>query len=158
MRTRSDLHQQQYIEDTKAGGDGDHEITGHDRLGMIVDESVPGLRCWLWARGQDRARPVGSYRAGRNLDAELQEQLIGDACLSPGWILPNHCGDQLTTPAGMRGRPGRDFHFQKSLNALRCQPIRVSGLTMTRALLQSQNRDHTSRLKRAASVRRRGRI
>jgi hypothetical protein len=40
----------------------------------------------------------------------------------------------------------------------RCQPIKVAGLTMTRALLQSQNRDQTSRLKRAAAARRRGRI
>jgi hypothetical protein len=52
--TRSDLDQQQYIEDTEAGGDGDHEITGDDRLRMIVDECVPGLRCWLWASGRDR--------------------------------------------------------------------------------------------------------
>lgn len=45
-----------------------------------------------------------------------------------------------------------------SLFILRCQPMRVSGFTITRAFLQSQNRDQTSRLKRAAAVRRRGRI
>lgn len=38
----------------------------------------------------------GSHCARRNLDAELQEQLIGDACLSPGRILANHLGDQPT--------------------------------------------------------------
>ena len=42
--TRSDFDQQQYIEDAKAGGDGDHEITGDDRLGMIVDKCVPPRR------------------------------------------------------------------------------------------------------------------
>jgi hypothetical protein len=96
--TRSDFDQQQYIEDAKAGGDGDHEITGYDRLGMIVDECVPGLRRRPWPSGQHRARPVGSYRAGRNLDAELQEQLIGDACLSPDRIFANHFSDQPTGP------------------------------------------------------------
>jgi len=34
--TRSDFDQQQYIEDTKAGGAGDHEITGDDSLRMII--------------------------------------------------------------------------------------------------------------------------
>ncbi len=38
--------------------------------------------------------------------------------------------------AGRRGRPTRDFHFQNSLKPLRCQPIRVSGLTITKALFQ----------------------
>ena len=42
--TRSDFDQQQHVEDTKAGGDGDHEITGNDRLRIIVDECLPGLR------------------------------------------------------------------------------------------------------------------
>ena len=41
--TRSDFDQQPYIEDAKAGGDSDHEITGDDCLGMIVDECAPGL-------------------------------------------------------------------------------------------------------------------
>ena len=41
------------------------------------------------------------------------------------------------------GRPGflrRDFHVQKSLNALRCQPMTVSGLTITRAWRQPGHR------------------
>ena len=41
------------------------------------------------------------------------------------------------------GRPGflrRDFHVQKSLNPLRCQPMTVSGLTITRAWRQPGHR------------------
>ena len=49
--TRADLDQNQYIEDTKAGGDGDHEITGDDRLRMILDECLPGLRRRPWPSG-----------------------------------------------------------------------------------------------------------
>jgi hypothetical protein len=57
--TRADLDQHQYVEDTKAGGDGDHEIAGHDRLCMIVDERVPGFA--MLALGQW----AGSGSAGR---------------------------------------------------------------------------------------------
>jgi hypothetical protein len=35
-----------------------------------------------------------------------------------------------------RGRPTPAFYFQNSLKPLRCQPIRVSGLTITKALFQ----------------------
>lgn len=42
-------------------------------------------------------------RAGRNLDAELQQELIADACLYPGWILADHFRDQLAKLTRMRG-------------------------------------------------------
>ena len=116
--TRSDFDQQQYIEDTKTDGDGGHEITGDDRLGMIVDECVPGLRCRPWPSGQNRARPVGSYRAGRNLDAELQEQLMGDACLSPGRIFANHFSDQLTKLYRNAGPPWSRLPLPEELEPL----------------------------------------
>jgi hypothetical protein len=38
--------------------------------------------------------------------------------------------------SGIRGLPNRDFHRQNSLNPLRCQPMRVSGLTIIRAAFQ----------------------
>lgn len=116
--TRSDVDQQQYIENTKAGGDGDHEITGDDRLGMIVNETLPGLRPWPWLTGWNLARPVGSYRTGRNFDAELQGQLVGDACLSPGWILPNHLGNQKTKADGNAGPPWSRLPLPKELEPL----------------------------------------
>ena len=37
------LHDQKYINDPKADGDGDEEITGQHRLGMVADESHPAL-------------------------------------------------------------------------------------------------------------------
>ena len=43
----------------------------------------------------------------------------------------------------VRGRPGfpwQDFHFQKRRNPWRCQPMTVSGLTMTRASFQRGHR------------------
>src|SRR5215471_8972639 len=59
---------------------------------------------------------------------------------------------------GIRGRPRRDFHRHHSLNPLRCQPMRVSGLTIIKASLQGKNRDHKTKEKRAAAVSLRGGI
>ena len=59
---------------------------------------------------------------------------------------------------GSFGLPGRDFIFQNILKSRRCQPIRVSGLTITKADFQLQNLDQRTRLKRAPSVNRLGRI
>jgi hypothetical protein len=61
--------------------------------------------------------------------------------------------------AGIRGRPrGRDFHFQKRRNPLRCQRIKVSGLTIVRASRQSKKRDSRANVKRTPSVAYRGSI
>ena len=60
---------------------------------------------------------------------------------------------------GSFGLPGRDFSFQNSLKARRCHPIKVSGLTITKADFQSsQSLDQKTRLRRAASVNRLGRM
>src|SRR5262249_41969983 len=59
---------------------------------------------------------------------------------------------------GSRGLPARDRQLQNSLKPLRCQRIRVSGLTITRASFQSNSRDQNTRDSRAASFSLRGRI
>ena len=56
--------------------------------------------------------------------------------------------------SGIRGRPACDFHFQNNWKPLRCQPIRVSGLTMTKASFQLHKRDQRIREKRAESFNR----
>src|ERR1700737_3777698 len=57
---------------------------------------------------------------------------------------------------GSRGLPTRHFPFQNRLNPLPCQPIRVSGLTITNASFQSNSRDQKTRENRAERVSRRG--
>jgi hypothetical protein len=59
--------------------------------------------------------------------------------------------------SGIRGRPACDFPFQNNWKLLRCQPIRVSGLTMTKASFQLHRRDHRIREKQAESFNRLGR-
>ena len=57
-------------------------------------------------------------------------------------------------------RPGflrRDFHVQKSLNPLRCQPMTVSGLTITRAWRQPGHRQDRMTQKTLSAFRSDGR-
>jgi hypothetical protein len=42
--------------------------------------------------------------------------------------------------SGIRGRPACDFHFQNNLKPLRCHPISVSGLTITKDSFQLHRR------------------
>ena len=58
------------------------------------------------------------------------------------------------------GRPGflrRDFYVQKSLNPLRCQPMTVSGLTITRAWRQPGHRQDRMTQKTLSAFRSDGR-
>ena len=58
------------------------------------------------------------------------------------------------------GRPGflrRDFHVQKSLNPSRCQPMTVSGLTITRAWRQPGHRQDRMTQKTLSAFRSDGR-
>jgi len=57
---------------------------------------------------------------------------------------------------GIRGRPGRDFSRQNSLQAARCQRIIVSGRTTTRASRQLKNRESNATLTRVTGSTRRG--
>ena len=59
---------------------------------------------------------------------------------------------------GNGGRPGlRDFQRHKARNAVRCHPMKVSGLTMTRASRQSKNCDRASSASRVVALALRGR-
>src|SRR6516225_9016203 len=62
------------------------------------------------------------------------------------------CTMSLRMFSGIRGRPACNFHFQNNLKPLRCQPIKVSGLTMTKASFQSQRRDQRMRQTRALGL------
>ena len=53
--------------------------------------------------------------------------------------------------------PRRDFHVQKSLNPLRCQPMTVSGLTITRVWRQPGHRPDRMTQKTLSAIRSDGR-
>jgi hypothetical protein len=157
---RPDLHEEEHIESSEPGGHHDQEIASDEGPGMIADKRPPVLR-----RGSPVApslrfgRPIGAHCAWRNFDTKLHRQFRCHTRLSPSRILLCHLHDEFADVlmfSGIRGRPACDFHFQNNLKPLRCQPIRVSGLTMTKASFQSQRRDQRIREKRAESFNRLG--
>ncbi len=58
---------------------------------------------------------------------------------------------------GRPGFPRRDFHVQKSLYPLRCQPMTVSGLTITREWRQPGHRQDRTTQKTLSAIRSDGR-
>ena len=83
--SRSDFQGDKHINDTKCGGHGGEEIASHDCFGVIFQESGPALVSRSARPGQLFA--VLGHGARRESNLELQQQIIGDALFSPGWIL-----------------------------------------------------------------------
>ena len=79
------VHDQQHIDDPKCSRDENKEVRRDNRLGMIADEGHPPLR-----RDFGPLRVLGHVttdRARRDLDSDLQQELIRDAFLSPSRIV-----------------------------------------------------------------------
>ena len=141
----SDLHQEEHIKSSKPSGHHDQEIAGDDGLGVIADKRPPVLR-----RGPPVAsslrfwRPIGAHCTWRNIDTQLHRSADTRTCPQVGFSCAI-CRMSLRMLSGSRGRPACDFPFQNDWKPSRCQPIRVSGLTMTKASFQSQRRDQRIR-------------
>jgi hypothetical protein len=82
---RTNFHRDEHIEHAKRRSDRDQEIASDNRLCMVSYECCPTL---ITSPATWRARTqILSHRSRRNTDSEFDEQLIGDALLSPSWIL-----------------------------------------------------------------------
>ena len=66
----TDLHHHKDIKALKASGDRDHEVARQQGSGVVADKCVPVLRAPVGPR--IFCRPVGSHRARRDADTELQ--------------------------------------------------------------------------------------
>jgi hypothetical protein len=89
------LNNHKHIEDTKGYGDHHAEITCDDTLGVIADKRGPSLRGGTLAWATDAViRHVFAYCSWRDLQAKFEQQLVGEAFLSPGRIFHSHAADQ----------------------------------------------------------------
>ena len=96
-------------------------------------------------------RPPGAWQCGHHETDIGSDQVC---------ILPRHPPTRARISLDTGGRPGfprRDFHVQKSLNPLRCQPMTVSGLTITRAWRQPGHRQDRMTQKTLSAFRSDGR-
>ena len=87
------LNQHQDIEQSERRRDCQEEVAGDDRLGVIAHKRRPAMIATWTAR-----RSLGhvfTYRARRNPDSELEQELIGDAFLAPERVVRGHASNQL---------------------------------------------------------------
>ena len=82
------LHHDEDVAQLKGRRHRDEEVAGYDCVSVIAQERGPTLiasRRPSWSRHH-----VFAYSTRRDPDPEFDEQLVGDAFLSPGWILTGH--------------------------------------------------------------------
>src|SRR2546427_3925645 len=97
---RVEFHDHKDINQLERCGDNDKEVAGDNGFRMIADERHPAL-AWV-QRTFGRLRHVAPNSARRNLNANLQQEFIGNPFLSPCQIICCHFVDQL---AHLDGNP-----------------------------------------------------
>ena len=98
------LNDHEHIEHAKVRCDGKAEVAGENSLSVKTHEGRPAQissRPSQWAPGH-----VLAHRARGDLDAELQQKLIGDALLASDRVLRSHPSDQALQLSG-NGRTAR---------------------------------------------------
>lgn len=96
---RIDLHRDEDVQHSKAGGHAGEEIAGYDGFGMIANEGAPALACG--AAGMARVE-ILSHGSRRNYDAELELQFVCDSLFAPGWILAVQIKNEFSKVPGQR--------------------------------------------------------
>src|ERR1019366_8328567 len=90
------FHDHQHVKKSESGARDDAEVAGDDGLGVILEKGCPTLvaarttgRCgWrLWQILPDRTR--------RHAQAELQQQFVCNALLTPRGVLASNPADQM---------------------------------------------------------------
>jgi hypothetical protein len=81
----SDFHDYKDIEQSKIGCDDHEEVASQNDLSMVPNKDHPTLQSAASARSPI-VRHVPSDSPRRDSDAKFQQQLSGDALLSPGRI------------------------------------------------------------------------
>src|SRR4051794_28169243 len=103
------FHHDEHVKGTEGGGDHDEEVAGGNYLSMITDEGQPALLRVGCAR-RSAGPQVLPHGAGRNANAELQVQFVGDALFSPGHIRCSYLSNKLAQ-ALWQGRSSRGGGF-----------------------------------------------
>ena len=100
--TRTDLEDDEHIEDAEAGGHHREEVTGHDRVRMIPHKRRPALGSPPAVR-RAQTPDIPTHRARRHGQSQFQEQFVRDPFFTPGRIRLRHAHDQsLQIPRNRR--------------------------------------------------------
>src|SRR5215467_3294306 len=134
---------QEHVKHLKSDGRHSEEVHRDHALDVILQERLPGLRGWIAP-----AYEVLAHAGFADVDAQL-EQFPVDARRTPERIVEAHPTNQLPNLFGHRWTPGlprRTFQVQNNRKPLRCQPMTVSGLTMSNEDCQSRQASHNREL------------
>jgi hypothetical protein len=86
------LNHHENVQQAKRRGDGDEKIARDDPLGMQAQEGRPAQ---VTSRSAPRTpRQILPHGSWRNSNSQFQEELIGNAFLTPRDILVRHPADQ----------------------------------------------------------------
>ena len=83
---RSNLHRDEDVDHPESRSDGNKEIASNNGLRMVVNECRPALIASLTTAMT--GAQVFPHSSRRYADSEFNNQFVGDALFSPGWILP----------------------------------------------------------------------
>ena len=91
----SDLHDHKYVEESEVRGDRDEEVTRNGDIRVIAHEGRPALQVTssCVARWCGYVLPDGAWGYAQS---ELESQLVCNAFLPPGRVLPGHLDDQVS--------------------------------------------------------------
>ena len=105
--TRSDFHEDEYIENPERGRDHDKEVAGHDGLGVITDEGRPALlriRCSIRTGCTSQILSDGTRR---NPKAQFEQELVCDSFFTPDRVVRSHFANEFPKVARQRGSAPR---------------------------------------------------
>jgi hypothetical protein len=89
------FHDDKHVKQAKGGRDYHTEVTRDDRLSMIADKGAPALSGRAFASTMVHALwHVLAHRAWRYLEAQLQQEFIGNTLLAPCRVLVGHTTDE----------------------------------------------------------------
>lgn len=85
------LNPHKYTKDTESRGDCHAKVKSQDARGVIAEKGGPALRLTACARATHAVvRHVFAHGSWGDLQAEFEQELVGDAFLTPGRIVQGH--------------------------------------------------------------------
>src|SRR5215831_15141772 len=136
---------QEHVKHLKSDGGHSEEVYRNHGLDVIIQKGPPGLRRWLSPACLVSPMSMPSLSNSPWMRGAPQSGLSR-------LILRISCRISLDT-GGRPGWPRRIFQVQNNRKPLRCQPMTVSGLTMTNEDRQSLQASHNQAQKsRSADV------
>jgi hypothetical protein len=115
---RAVLDNNEYVQHPERRSDRYEEVTGENRLGVVLQEGGPALITTRLPRLS--LRHVFANRSRRDPDPELDQQLMGNSLLAPERILHGHTSNQSAEfqRNGRTARPGLETPQQSPSGAV----------------------------------------